>query len=350
MKIYHALSKVPVLSKHYNLKILAVAFVGIHIPLFGIIGYLLITQLPEELAITLGVFTLIFTLAATAITLIILNKLLLPVLRAKNTLNAYLYEGKVESIPAGYRDEVGVLMTDVHRAINALQTFEKERSNTLQMLSHDLQSPARSALSMIDFIKEESSEDERLSMLNLLEQAIKKQLNQLNDSMTLLRSAQFEGGTRNLMHEVSLDVFTQKIIQGFEHQTLPKELTINYTKIKMDVHIPERELRMVLTNVLDNAIKFSSKGSQIDVSASVLDNSLEFRITDKGMGFEPSRVEDIFQYNSPMMRKGTGDEASHGIGMHLCRKMIEAVGGSINAISEGPGQGSTFTITLPCEH
>ncbi|MBO6759756.1 MAG: hypothetical protein JJ909_02110, partial [Roseivirga sp.] len=83
MRTYTFLSRVPVLQNRFTLKILAVAFVGIHIPLFAIIGYLLITHLPPETATPIAILTLLFTLIATGITLLILTKLLKPVMLAK---------------------------------------------------------------------------------------------------------------------------------------------------------------------------------------------------------------------------------------------------------------------------
>ena len=102
MKSYTYLSKIPLLKKSFTLKILSVTFLGIHIPLFGIIGYLLINEFPVKMALLIGTLTLIFTLISTATTLIILNKLLKPIILVKNSLSNYIRFSKIPDLPKNY--------------------------------------------------------------------------------------------------------------------------------------------------------------------------------------------------------------------------------------------------------
>ena len=108
-KVYNKLHAVKFLKKSYSLKFLFISFIGIHIPLIGIIIFLLSTDAGLEKS-TLIIITLILTLVATASTLFILNSLIKPLIYSKNALQDYISEKKLPNLPTHYKDEVGVLM------------------------------------------------------------------------------------------------------------------------------------------------------------------------------------------------------------------------------------------------
>lgn len=108
------------------------------------------------------------------------------------------------------------------------------------------------------------------------------------------------------------------------------------------------ELRVAISNLLDNAVKYSVKGVQISVEVATLDpKKVAVRIQDKGIGIPSAQLKRIFKrfYRVPgrvMARfKGTG------LGLFIVSSVVERHGGKVFAESEGPGQGSRFTIELP---
>ena len=108
------------------------------------------------------------------------------------------------------------------------------------------------------------------------------------------------------------------------------------------------ELRVAISNLLDNAVKYSSKGVQISVEVAALDpKKVAVRIEDKGIGIPAAQLKRIFKrfYRVPgrvMARfKGTG------LGLFIVSSVVERHGGKVFAESEGQGQGSRFTIELP---
>jgi len=108
------------------------------------------------------------------------------------------------------------------------------------------------------------------------------------------------------------------------------------------------ELRAVFSNLLDNAVKYSDKSVQLSVEVAAIDEKrVAVRIADHGIGIPATQLKRIFKrfYRVPgrfMARvKGTG------LGLFIVRSVIEKHGGRVFAESEGPGQGSTFTIQLP---
>ena len=156
MKSYRYLSKIPILNKSFTLKILSVTFIGIHIPLFAIIGYLLTIQMPVEDALHIGILTLCFTLLSTILTLILLNKLLKPIILVKNSLNNYIKYSKKPKLPKNYIDEVGILLHDVQIGVEALEKYKEEHEILLNLVNHDLKSPITSTLGTLSLFREEN--------------------------------------------------------------------------------------------------------------------------------------------------------------------------------------------------
>lgn len=104
-------------------------------------------------------------------------------------------------------------------------------------------------------------------------------------------------------------------------------------------------LEHVLTNLVENAIKFSDSGA-ITVSGRSVDGWVELSVTDEGIGIDEDRMAELFSGPAPAGQR-TGPSGS-GLGLYLTRLLVEAHGGSI-AVSSEPGGGSTFTARIPQE-
>lgn len=111
------------------------------------------------------------------------------------------------------------------------------------------------------------------------------------------------------------------------------------------VTIDANHLKQVLTNLISNAFKFTHKGT-VSVSAKKSEGQYIVEVTDTGIGIDNTRFEHIFK---PFRQADEGLSRSKGgvgLGLSICKKMVELWGGSINVTSQ-PGQGSTFSFTIP---
>ena len=129
-----------------------------------------------------------------------------------------------------------------------------------------------------------------------------------------------------------------------EAVTLTEAVNGERPQVKADAE----ELRVAISNLLDNAVKYSVKGVEISVEVATLDaKKVAVRIEDKGIGIPSAQLKRIFKrfYRVPgrvMARfKGTG------LGLFIVSSVVERHGGKVFAESEGPGRGSRFTIELP---
>ncbi|MFV5689361.1 sensor histidine kinase [Flavobacterium sp. ZT3R25] len=108
--------------------------------------------------------------------------------------------------------------------------------------------------------------------------------------------------------------------------------------------IEEDLLIRVLVNLIDNAIKFSLPESEIKVSVHLNKGQLAFVVSDSGIGFDPKYKEELFKKFTNRSRLGTANEPSTGIGLYLCRKIVEKYQGKLLAESGGINEGATFSF------
>ncbi len=347
MKLYTWLSNIPFLRKSYALKFLFVAFLGIHIPLIGIVVYILFHPKIISPGI-LFTLTLVLTLVATGVTLWILRKLVQPMEIASEALIRYGERGIIPSLPTRYTDEVGTLLTNLQLRINENEDLLSEKKDLTSLLSHDLKNYAATPQFLARFILEEEPSDKIKNYAELIVESTTHQLEFLESFIALLREEEAFSRTATENQEYRLDEIIGLIEKVSDQKLDSKKLTLRVVKEvdKIDVVMKEEYLQRVLINLIDNAIKFSYAGSEILLYIMEENDSVIFVVVDKGMGFENIRKEELFEKFTKHSRQGTHKEPSTGIGLYLCRKIVERSNGRIYAESEGADKGSKFTVIL----
>lgn len=347
MKLYTWLSQIPFLKKSYALKFLFIAFLGIHVPLIGIVVYILFH--PSTISSTvLFVLTLILTLAATGTTLWILRKLVRPMEIASEALVKYGERGIIPALPTQYTDEIGTLLTNLQMRINENEDLLSEKKDLVSLLSHDMKNYASTPRFLARFILEEDPSDKVKNYAQLILESTGHQLDFLSSFVGLLREEEIFSRMATENQEYRLDEII-KLIEKVSSQKLQNKklkLTVIKEVEKIDVVLKEEYLQRVLMNLIDNAIKFSYINSEITLYIMEENDKVIFVVIDKGMGFENDKREELFDKFTKLSRVGTEKEPSTGIGLYLCRKIVERSNGKIYAESDGTNKGSKFTVIL----
>jgi two-component system, sensor histidine kinase and response regulator len=117
---------------------------------------------------------------------------------------------------------------------------------------------------------------------------------------------------------------------------------------KTQVFADRNMLASVLQNLLTNAVKFSPEGGQVKLQVSESDKSTLISVSDTGQGMDKSVISTLFSHGSKAVFKGADKESGSGLGLLICREIIEKHGGKITA-SSAPGEGTCITVTLPKE-
>lgn len=114
-----------------------------------------------------------------------------------------------------------------------------------------------------------------------------------------------------------------------------------------DVRADQDRAVQVLTNLLTNALRYTSAPGQVVLSIRPADDAVQFSVRDTGIGIAPAQLDHVFERFYRVDKSRSRALGGAGIGLTISKALVEAMGGTIGAESEGPGSGSTFSFTLP---
>ncbi|MFP4671813.1 MAG: sensor histidine kinase, partial [Desulfohalobiaceae bacterium] len=120
----------------------------------------------------------------------------------------------------------------------------------------------------------------------------------------------------------------------------------NIVPAEIAVHADVRMLLSVLHNLLSNALKFSSPGGSVRITAQEQGQMIQVEVRDQGLGMDQETLANLFSLEGKRSQNGTAGEKGSGLGLILCREFIQRHAGEVWAWSE-PGQGTAIYFTLP---
>jgi len=345
MKLYQKLSQISFLKKSYAFKFLFVAFIGIHIPLIGILFFVLFFEHKISSASIL-VLSLIMTLLATAITLLVLNRLIKPIAMASKALDDYRSSRKLSDLPAEYTDEAGLLLCNIQESINEAENFINEKQDLIYMLSHDLKNFAGNPQGLAQLIISENPSESVRNLAELICESTDLQFRYIENFIKLLKEQDEIAKVSQEVKTISFSAIFPFINEQVEQRLLEKNIKLNLVLecTEADLKIDEGLLIQVLVNLISNAVKFSYFESEITVRIFSEDSKVILTVKDNGVGFNENQIEGLFKKFTKMSRLGTASEGSTGIGLYLCKKIIERNKGRLTASSEGKNKGAEFRI------
>ena len=220
------------------------------------------------------------------------------------------------------------------------------RENLLATITHELRDPTNAIAAAIGQLEQRSADtNEALGIITRQAAILSRLINDLKDS----RQLGYEHMT--IQHEsVSVAELVRDVrhtvasILGTKNQTLNVDLEHAESQINSD---PVRIIQS-LTNVIQNASRFSNRDTTIDFVGRLYGNRYQFVVIDEGRGIDRDDLTRIFERSwqgSPPSATREGE----GVGLYLVERIVHALGGNVSAESDGLGQGSTFTICLPLD-
>lgn len=341
------LSKISFLKKSYAFKFLFIAFIGIHIPLIGILFFVLYSN--HSISVnSILFFSLVMTLFATVVTLVIINQLIRPIVIASKALNEYRTNRKLSVLPSQYEDEAGLLMRNIQESIDEAESFINEKQDLIYMISHDLRNFAGNPQSLAKLIIEENPSDSVKNMAELICESTDLQFRYIENFIKLLKQQDEIAKSNSIAKTIQIapilpainEQVSQLLVQ--KNIKLVSDITVGEAVLKIDPEL----LIQVLVNLISNAIKFSYAGSEILLKIFKDNEKIVFIVSDKGIGFDQTQIDEMFKKFTKMGKLGTANETSTGIGLYLCKKIIDKNGGKLSATSLGRNKGATFTIVF----
>jgi len=251
--------------------------------------------------------------------------------------------GKVHNI-SSYKEKENSLLKNV----DELQKNNISKDNFIAMLSHDLRAPFTSILGFSEILLNETNlpDKEKAEYLTYINDSSQNQLQLIND---LLDWSRLQTGKLKIeQHRVQAQSMVFNCVSTLTGNAIRKNINIK-VNIPGNLHISvdERLLMQVITNLLDNAIKFSHEDTTIEIRANIYNEKFsEFIVRDEGVGIPEEVKEKLFKIGKIFSTEGTKGERGTGLGLALAKQIVEQHGGDIWFYSN-VGKGSEFHVTLP---
>ena len=345
MNLYNNLSSISFLKKSYTLKFFFVAFLGIHIPLIGLIFTVILSKDSFSAGFLL-LATLVLTLVATGITLYVINKLIKPIETASKALSNYRTNRDVPNLPMHFKDEAGLLLSNIQTTINENENYLVQKQDMIYLLTHDIRNFASQPLALAKLILEEDNPASSKEYANLIIDSSSKQVDFLEAFISLLKEeeeiAKTEITKRTINLKSVLTTIEEQLATNLKDKEIKLEIQCQLNEVVL--YINELLFTRVLYNLISNAIKFSHSGSAIKVLIKKVQHHIEITVEDTGIGFDNSKKELLFDKFSSMGRVGTAKETTTGIGLYLCSQIVKKFNGTIDASSSGENKGATFKV------
>lgn len=261
-----------------------------------------------------------------------------------NIIITALYDehGKIWAFAKVTRD-----MTERKR-IEALETAERQMTEFLAMLSHELRNPLAPIRNAIYMLQMKHLDDPELRWSRDVIDRQVTHLTRLIDD--LLEVSRIISGSIRLQRE-QWDIAA--IVTGAIESTRPLMDARRHT---LEVILPSRALLVhgdstrlvqVLVNLLNNAAKYTPEGGRVTLSVTEQENRVRISVHDTGAGIPADLLDKVFDLFTQGERTLDRSDGGLGIGLTLVRRLVEMHDGNVQAFSAGPGQGSEFVVDLP---
>lgn len=228
-----------------------------------------------------------------------------------------------------------------------LEKQDKEKIQFLASISHEYKTPLNSMIGFSDMLKINLSGTENYKYIDNISKSAKFLLSLIQDILDMARS-QFEDMELYCENFQPKEVI-EDIVYSFQEIVNSKNLHFSYTMMDVEIKADLRRFKQVIYNLISNAVKFNKLNGKITIVSYINEkNEFVFEIKDTGDGIRKKDFDKIFNFFSQVNQSHLKRQQGSGIGLALCKKIVEAHGGTIDFKSR-LNSGSTFWFTIPQE-
>jgi len=239
--------------------------------------------------------------------------------------------------------------TQLKKHITKLKIMDKKKDEFISIIAHELKTPLTSIRGFSDLLQNKAfvnNLEKRNKSLSIIYKETARLEKLINDILDLSR---IDLGTMKFSFEkVNPQILIKKVKDHVDLAIKQKGLTSKYEVEKNLplIVIDEDRIIQVISNLINNSVKYTEKGGKITIKAYKRDGYIVFKVSDTGIGIPKGELERIFdrfyQVDSSYTRKVGGS----GLGLSICKGIVESLGGEI-FVESNIGQGSSFRFTLP---
>ena len=256
--------------------------------------------------------------------------------------------GKFEKVRVSSNDEIALLAHAVNDMSVKIKNINKHRTQMMQQISHELQTPLQVMLSTYDILKSQTSgplNNEQIQMLDTIRGGIKKLA---SFSKQYLDLAKIDSGMmKYYMEWTDLLQIIKPIVEDAKLVAARKNITVELTSLDAPkVMVDTKKISIVVSNLLSNAIKYTRNDGKVRAKVGPCTMGARVEIQDSGIGITPEELPKIFTRFYQASDTGRIRSGGIGVGLALVKAFTEGHSGKIYAESTVDG-GSTFTVELP---
>jgi len=228
-----------------------------------------------------------------------------------------------------------------------LITLNKTKDKFFSIIAHDLRSPFTALIGISQMISEDMdsmSVGEVKEMTSAIYHSTQN-LNKLIENLlnwSLLQMGTFEVSPK----EINLKAISQNVLNILELAAIEKNITIHDNINDSLVFADEDCAKTILRNLVSNAIKYTKRGGKVNLSSQPNRDFVIITVEDNGVGMEEDIVQKLFSITEKISGVGTEEEIGTGLGLILCKELVEKNNGEIS-IESKPGKGSKVSFSLP---
>ncbi len=238
------------------------------------------------------------------------------------------------------------MLEQLRQAYDELDQLDKLKNDFISIASHELRTPLSVILGYATFLQEEAQGEVSAHASAVLNSALR--MRNLIEDMTNLRYLKL--GKAELVREhiplAALFKAAQTDVQEMA-EAKGHTLEVDWPEMNLVVEVDRTKFAMALTNLLNNAVKFTPSGGHIRLTYRRKPGAVWIVVEDNGVGIPADQLTRIFEEFHQVEDHMTRRHGGMGLGLAIAKALVEAHGGRIWAESAGAGQGSTFIINLP---
>ena len=242
------------------------------------------------------------------------------------------------------QERIGLATKELSDANRELQTLDKLKSDFLANMSHELRTPLTVVRGGIDYLNRTIKKEDNRNYLEIIDKNLARLIHLVSDlfDYTKIEAQKSEWS----FDQANLSVLIVEVVEIISPLTMGKDISNKYDNpgdilVEMDLE----RIEQVLVNLIENALKFSDRETEIRIRIEENQTYATVCVTDQGVGISEENLDSIFQKFSTVPSAGINKPEGTGLGLAICKAIIEAHDGKIWAESV-KGKSSTFYFSL----
>jgi signal transduction histidine kinase len=239
------------------------------------------------------------------------------------------------------------LICEREKLVDLLRHESTMKNEFLATLAHELRNPLAPIRTGLQILRLSPTGDRAIHTLEMMERQVHHLVRLIDDLLDVSRI------TRGKLELRKQKVALSELLSNAVESSKPlidagkHTLTISAPDEPITLDVDPIRLAQVISNLLNNAAKYTPKGGIITLTARKKEDTIQVEVKDTGIGLSPEMLSKVFDMFSQVETATARAQGGLGIGLTLARRLAEMHNGTVEATSAGPDKGSTFTVTLP---